>query len=211
MGIEVSIYSMIYSRQSSQRVDKQTVGAEVSWMHDEQSELAGLRDLDPEVISAIHNHYFSDVYRFAMYRVGDHNIAEDISSEAFTRLLEAIHNKRGPRSNIKGWLIGTTSNLVNDHFRKFYAHKEEELSGELMIDNNYDPITLFEMKNIQSSVRTAMHELTEEQQQVIALRFSGELSLEEIAQIMGKKINAIKALQFRALASLRKQIGNVTV
>jgi RNA polymerase sigma-70 factor (ECF subfamily) len=175
-------------------------------MHDELSELAGLRDLDPEVISAIHHRYYPDVYRFARYRIGDDILAEDISSEVFTRLLEAIHNNRGPKSNIKGWLIGTTSNLVNDHFRKSYAHQEEELSGELMVESYNDPSELMDSKNIQASIRSAINELTLEQQQVIALRFSGELSIEEISKIMGKKINAIKALQFRAVASLRKRM-----
>lgn len=197
---------MLYSRQSALRIDIYTVGVQISRMHDELSELAGLRDLDPEVISAIHHRYYPDVYRFARYRIGDDILAEDISSEVFTRLLEAIHNNRGPKSNIKGWLIGTTSNLVNDHFRKSYAHQEEELSGELMVESYNDPSELMDSKNIQASIRSAINELTLEQQQVIALRFSGELSIEEISKIMGKKINAIKALQFRALASLRKRM-----
>jgi RNA polymerase sigma-70 factor, ECF subfamily len=202
---------MIYSRQSSLKIDNNSVGVDKSRMYDEMSELAGLRDLNPEIISAIHNRYFSDVYRFAMYRIGDGAIAEDISSEAFTRLLEAVHAKRGPKSNIKGWLIGTTSNLVNDFYRKKYAHQEEELSGNSMVEVDHDPITLVESINFQAQVRAAVNELTEEQQQVIALRFSGELSLEETARIMGKKINAIKALQFRALSSLRKKIGDEAV
>jgi RNA polymerase sigma-70 factor, ECF subfamily len=211
MGIEAWKYSMIYSHQSSLKVDIKNVGVESSRMYDEMSELAGLRDLNPEVISAIHNLYFADVYRFALFRIGDEGHAEDITSEAFTRLLEAVHGKRGPKTNIKGWLIGTTSNLVNDYFRKKYAHQEDELSGELMMESDNDPITILESRHDQSYIRAAMNELTGEQQKVIALRFSSELSLRETAEIMGKKINAVKALQFRALASLRKKIEDVIV
>jgi RNA polymerase sigma-70 factor (ECF subfamily) len=211
MGIQVGNYSMIYSQQSSLKVDKNNEGVERSRMYDDTSELAGLRDLNPETISAIHNRYFSDIYRFALYRIGDETIAEDISSEAFTRLLEAVHARRGPKSNIKGWLIGTTSNLVNDYFRNKYAHQEEELSGEYMAETDHDPMNLVESKFFQAHMRAAVNELTIDQQQVITLRFSGGFSLEETAQVMGKKINAIKALQFRALASLRKMIGDVTV
>lgn len=197
---------MIYSRQSSYEIGKKTAGVENSRMYDEQSELARLRNLDPEVISAIHNRYFSDVYRFAIYRVGDEVIAEDISSEVFTRLLEAISNQRGPKTNIKGWLIGTTSNLVNDHFRRLYNHQEEQLSKETTLGIDQDPMEFAEANDMYSEVRIALNALTDEQQQVIALRFGGELTLEETAQIMGKKINAIKALQFRAIASLRKKM-----
>lgn len=176
-------------------------------MYDARSELARLKNLDPEVISAIHNRYFLDVYRFAIYRVGDELIAEDISSEVFTRLLEAIKNRRGPKTNIKGWLIGTTSNLVNDYFRKIYIHQDEQLSSEIGLDNDQDPMNFAEANDMYSEVRMAINTLTDEQQQVIALRFGCELSLEETAQIMGKRINAVKALQFRALGSLRRKMG----
>lgn len=191
-------------------VDGNSAGVEIGFMYDEKSELADLKDLNPDTISTIHTRYYADVYRFAMYRLGDKDLAEDISSEAFTRLLEAVHSRRGPKSNIKGWLIGTTSNLVNDYFRKKYAHKEDKFPGEFMLEENYDPISSLESKYLHANVALAINELTEEQQRVITLRFACELSLEETAQIMGKKINAIKALQFRALASLRKKIGDIT-
>lgn len=199
---------MLYSQHSIPMVDGSFTGVEVGFMYDKKSELADLRDLNPEAISTIHTRYYADVYRFAMYRLGDTDVAQDISSEAFTRLLEAVHNRRGPKSNIKGWLIGTTSNLVNDYFRKKYTHKEEQLSGEYMLEGDHDPIESLDSKYLHANLRLAMNELTEAQRQVIALRFSSELSLEEVARIMGKKINAIKALQFRALASLRKKIGD---
>jgi hypothetical protein len=54
-------------------VDSHAAGVEISRMHDEQSELSGLRDLDPEVISAIHNRYFR-LYRCNV-SVGDKDIA----------------------------------------------------------------------------------------------------------------------------------------
>lgn len=198
---------MIYSRKSFYKIGNTTAGVEIRHMYDEQSQLARLRDLDPEVITAIHNRYFPDVYRFAFYRVGDEVIAEDISSEVFTRMLEAISNHRGPKTNIKGWLIGTTSNLVNDHFRKMYNRREEQLTSEIKLETDQDPLDFAEVSDFHTEVRIALNTLTNEQQQVIALRFGGELSLEETAQIMGKRINAIKALQFRALASLRKKLG----
>lgn len=57
--------------------------------------------------------------------------------------------------------------------------------------------------------RYALTLLTEEQQQVLALRFGQGYSLEETATRMEKNVNAVKALQFRALASLQRQIGEV--
>jgi RNA polymerase sigma-70 factor (ECF subfamily) len=58
-------------------------------------------------------------------------------------------------------------------------------------------------------VQEAYARLTSEQQDVLALRFGQGYSLEETALHMKKKVNAVKALQFRALAALQRQIGEV--
>src|SRR3989304_9059315 len=65
-----------------------------------------LRALDTQAIARIHDQYFPELYRYARFRVGDPSIAEDIASEAFTRLLEAVHHGRGRRSSLRGGLVG---------------------------------------------------------------------------------------------------------
>ena len=59
------------------------------------------------------------------------------------------------------------------------------------------------------SVQAAYTELTPDQQNVLALRFGDGYSLEETARVMQKNVNAVKALQFRALAALQRNIGEV--
>jgi RNA polymerase sigma-70 factor (ECF subfamily) len=169
-------------------------------------QLEGLWVLDPQAIAAIFNRYYPDVYRFARYRLGDETAAEDIAAEVFVRLLEALQAGRGPEANLRGWLIGTTANLVNDHFRRSYTRPTAVLT-ENHLDEAADPPELTEVKEDRQNIRTALIKLTEEQQQVIALRFGSGCSLEETAMIMDKKPNAIKALQFRALESLRRIMG----
>lgn len=80
-----------------------------------------LGSLDAQAIGAVYDQYFPEVYKYALYRVGDQILAEDISSDVFIRLLEAVKNGRGPESNLKGWLIGTASHVVTDHLRKIPA------------------------------------------------------------------------------------------
>jgi RNA polymerase sigma-70 factor, ECF subfamily len=175
-------------------------------MSDELSELEGLRALDPQAITAIYNRYYPETYRFACYRLGDETAAEDIAAEVFLHLLEAIQAGRGPDKNLRGWLIGTTANLVNDHFRRSYARPSTELT-ENHLDEAPKPPELAEYREGQHKILTALMKLTEEQQRVITLRFGGGCSLEETALIMDKKPNAIKALQFRALEALRRIMG----
>jgi RNA polymerase sigma-70 factor (ECF subfamily) len=176
-----------------------------SFMEAEDKLIAGLRGLDPQAISAIHEAYFPTVYRYARYRVGDETVAEDLSSETFIRLLEAVHAGKGPKTSLRGWLMGTTSNLVNDYFRRAYNQVDEPLHDGLKAANG-DPVSLSEQRIHQELVREGLSRLTPDQQQVLALRFGSGCTLAETADILGKKPNAVKQLQFRAIAALRKQI-----
>jgi RNA polymerase sigma-70 factor (ECF subfamily) len=177
------------------------------------SEIDGLNSLDPQVITAIHNRYYPDIYRFARFRVTDEVIAEDIVGEVFTRLLEAAHRGRGPTTNLRGWLFKTTSNIVNDHFRKIYNLPVED---PCELDENsqnpflsqVDPVVIIEESEQKGIILCAMEKLTDAQKLVITLRFANKFSLEETAILMGKNPNSIKALQCRALMNLRKNLGN---
>lgn len=174
---------------------------------DEQSALDGLGKLDSHAIGAIYDQYFPQVYRYIRYRVGDDSIAEDIASDVFVRLIEAAKKKHGPTNNIKGWLISTASNAVNDHLRRQYRRPTEELNESMPDDSNIH--VELDQREQNKLVQAAYARLTPEQQHVLALRFGMGYSLEQTAEVMKKNVNAIKALQFRALAALQRQIGDV--
>lgn len=174
----------------------------------EQDDLDGLRELDPQVIGAVYDRYFPDVYRYVRYRVGDEGAAEDITSDVFVRLLEASQKGRGPQTSLKAWLLGTASHIIADHMRRAYRRPTEGIS-ENLLDPLAVPAVEIERRESERAVRSAMNNLTPEQQHVLALRFGEGYSLEETAAILNKNVNAVKALQFRALASLQRGIGEV--
>jgi RNA polymerase sigma-70 factor, ECF subfamily len=175
---------------------------------DEQRALAGLRKLDSQVIGAIYDQFFSEVYRYILYRLGDQLVAEDIASDVFVRLLEAAQAGRIPQLNLKGWLIATASHAVTDHLRRKYRRPVEAIS-ESLPDLGPGLHDQFDLREQNRSVYQAYAQLTQEQQDVLALRFGQGYSLEETALHMKKNVNAIKALQFRALAALQRQIVEV--
>lgn len=174
----------------------------------EQSALEGLRNLDSQAIGAVYDRYFPEVYRYVRYRLGDDTLAEDIASDIFVRLMEASQKKQGPQTNLRAWLIATASNAVNDQFRRRYRRPVEALS-ETMPDGGPSVHSEVDAREKQRLVQTAMTHLTSEQQHVLALRFGQGYSIEETAVFLDKNVNAVKALQFRALASLQRQIGEV--
>lgn len=176
-------------------------------MENERDLLKELRSLDPQAITEVHNRFFTDVYRYACYRIEDKSKAEDFASETFTRMIEAFHSKKGPKSSLRGWLIRTVSNIINDYYRVVYSRPVSELTNDIEDKNNL-PDTSLEKADQNQIVRLALRELTPDQQHVLALRFGSGYSLAEASDIMGKKPNAIKQLQYRALAALRRQLGD---
>jgi RNA polymerase sigma-70 factor (ECF subfamily) len=179
------------------------------YMSETTPELDGLRDLDPQTISAIHKRYFRELFRYDRYRLSNESVAEDIAGEAFTRLLESVNSGRGPHTNLRAWLMRTASNLVNDHLRNHYSHPTEKLTDDLNLHaEDTNPTQHVEHMDRNQLLQQALAKLTLEQQQVIAYRFGNSFSLEETAQLMDKNVNAIKALQFRAIAALRRNIGD---
>jgi len=170
--------------------------------------LEGLQNLDKQVIGAVYDQYFSEVYRYVLYRMGDSSLAEDVASDVFVRLLEASQDGRGPKTNLKGWLISTASHIVMDTLRRKYRRPEEELS-ETMPDLSPSIAAEIDQREKNQTVNNAFAQLTSEQQNVLALRFGQGYSLEETASLMNKNVNAVKALQFRALAALQREVGEV--
>lgn len=177
-------------------------------MYEERQALDGLQKLDAQAIGAVYDQYFSEIYRYVRYRINDDSVAEDIASDVFVRLLEAAKKRQGPQSSIKGWLIATASHVVNDFLRRQYRRPTEALSDSLP-DRGASVTSEVDSREQNRLVQNAYAELTAEQQHVLALRFGQGYSLEETAVHLKKNINAVKALQFRALASLQRQIGEV--
>ncbi|MBI5351226.1 MAG: sigma-70 family RNA polymerase sigma factor [Chloroflexi bacterium] len=180
----------------------------MSSVSDEKKVLEGLSNFNQQVITAIYDQYFPEVYRYVLYRMSDSPLAEDIASDVFVRLLEATQNGRAPRTNLKGWLLSTASHIVMDHLRRKYRRPEEEIFDTMP---DLGPSIAFEIDQREQNrvVNDAYAKLTPEQQNVLALRFGQGYSIEETAYLMNKKVNAVKALQFRALASLQREVGEV--
>jgi len=177
-------------------------------MKDQLDAMSGPLKLDRQAMGAIYNQYFSEVYRYVRYRVNDDTVAEDIASDVFVRLIEAVQKRQGPQSNLRGWLIATASNAVNDRFRRQYRRPTEDLL-ETMPDEDANVQAQVDLREETRSFQLAFAQLTSEQQHVLALRFGLGYSLEETAQSLNKKSNTVKGLQFRALASLQRHMEEV--
>lgn len=175
-----------------------------SFVVEDEKLLIAARRLDGRALAAIHDRYYSGVYRYLLYRTNDVSAAEDLSSEVFMRLLDSLHSGRSPDS-LRAWLFGVAAHLAADHFRRLSRRPQAELSDELPApDSNPDSEVAAAMAAM--AVRRALQKLTDEQQQVLALRFSEGRSVADAAALMQKSETAVKQLQFRAVAALRRMM-----
>jgi len=172
---------------------------------DEQILLARARSLDPDALAELHERYYRMLYFYVLGRVGERAVAEDVTAEAFIRLLEAFHRGRGPERHLAAWLFRTADHLVADHHRARYRHPEVPLEEEWGSSREEE----WEDVVLQERVREALNHLTPDQRAVILMRFWMDLPLARIAQELGKSVGAVKLLQHRALAALAKRLRDL--
>lgn len=162
--------------------------------------------LDEDALAELHELFYPVVYRFVRFRLEDDQLVEDITSEVFLRLLNALRQERKSVRDVRGWLLGTASNLVYDHLRRKYRHPMEELEQHEDLPDEVHPESIVESDMSNQVIRECVRELTEDQQKVLSLRFSQGMSVGETARIVHKSVNAVKVLQYRALSTLRRML-----
>lgn len=163
--------------------------------------LAQARAFDPKALAHIHDSYYPPLYRYIMLRVSDREVAEDLTSEVFARLLAALRKGTAPQTTLRGWLYGVAANVVADHQRAAYRVTHTELD-DTVVSTSAGPAERIEATLTHEALLHAVHGLTEDQQQAIALRYGSELPFREVADAMGKSEGAVKQLLARAVTRL---------
>jgi RNA polymerase sigma-70 factor (ECF subfamily) len=145
------------------------------------------------------------VYTFVFTRVGDRQSAEDITADVFVEAWKSIRRFTYRGIPLISWLFQIAHNLMSDFLRRRSRARTERLAEDAaaLRDPRDEAQTVAEWQ----SVASAFKRLTMEQQQVLVSRFVEGLSLAETAAAMGKRENAVKALEFRALKSVRRILG----
>jgi RNA polymerase sigma-70 factor (ECF subfamily) len=171
---------------------------------EEDQLLARARRGDDDAIRSIYQQYFPPIYQFIRMRVDQVDTAEDIASEVFLKLVAALRSRNAPHHSLRGWLFRVARNVLHDHYGKERQFTVTTLEEWIPAPLEGDPELQF-MRTLDSErARSAIRELSTDQQEVIILRFGQALSLQETADIMGRNANAIKQLQFRAVNTLRR-------
>ena len=162
---------------------------------------------DPEAIARLYDLYAPKIQSFIYHRTSDPLVTEDLTGQVFLRMLEAMRGGKSWRTSFSGWIYRIAHNLVVDYYRKRGQAKYTNIDTAPYIPANAhasDPYQATAAKLENAALLRAINQLTDDQAQVITLRFFEGYTISEVAEIMNKTEGAIKALQFRGMAALRR-------
>lgn len=158
---------------------------------------------DRGAFAELYDTYVDEVYRYVLYRVREPADAEDLTSDVFARAFAAIHRYRWQGKSFLAWLYTIARNAITDRRRR--ERPTVDIADAYGLAEGGPSAHDHAVRDEQvTALLGAMRHLTGEQRRVLELRFSGDLSSAEVARKLGKNEGAIRALQFRALARLRK-------
>lgn len=161
---------------------------------------------DSQAFDELYDRYAARVYRYALARVAEPADAEDLLQRVFLKVIEALPRYEDRGVPFGAWLFRIARNAVVDQGR--VPQPTTTLDAALgHVDGAYGPDRLVEQAADRALVRAALIELTPEQRDVVLYRFFAGLSPREIGLLMGKREGTVRALQFRALATLRRKLG----
>jgi RNA polymerase sigma-70 factor (ECF subfamily) len=162
---------------------------------------------DTESFGRLYDIYLEPIYRYVYHHVGESKTAEDIAQEVFIKAWKAIKSCRGKEKTFKTWLYRIAHNHTVDYFR--CRRGESRIDDQNVVSQLDSPGTSLDEIDKEreiSRVLSEMASLPDSQKQVVVLKFIEGLDNREVSRIMGKSQGAIRVLQVRALAGLRKRM-----
>ena len=164
---------------------------------------------DREAFSKLYMLYFDRVYRYARLKLGSVSDAEDVTAAVFLNAWRMI-DRFSPQddTSFAAWLFRLAHNALIDRYRRTRDAVSLDRARPLLFDPQIipGPDALIEWRMTLDELRIALQALTEEQREVIILRFVEGLTAREVGAIMGKQEGAVRGMQFRALETLRRAL-----
>lgn len=175
-------------------------------MTDETNLIKRAQSGDPDAFEELYDRFYAPVYTYIYYRVGQRPLAEDLTSDVFERMVTKIDDWRPMGKPFVAWLYTIAGNIVRNHIKR--NKRIEWLPLDERDSDSGDSLMAQIGRKLQKEqLAQAMDQLTEEQRQVIILRFLKGEPIAAVASALGKTETGIKALQRRAIQALGRILG----
>jgi RNA polymerase sigma-70 factor, ECF subfamily len=158
---------------------------------------------DPVAFGRLYNHFVQPIYRYLYSQVGTVHDAEDLTSQTFMTAYESLPRYR-EKGYFSAWLFRIARSRMIDHFRG--ARREVGLQAAKSMKTVNDALGQVIQDEELGHLQSLICELTEEEQDLIRLRYVADLSFAEMADVLGKREDAVKKSVYRLLARLKSQM-----
>ena len=173
---------------------------------DEQRLVERAKD-DPGAFGELYDLHFDRIYAYIYRKTGDRQAAEDLTADTFMKALMNIRGYRYTGQPFAAWLYRIASNVVIDYYRVRRPTAPLEEGLPIISSMGHTPEEAALALDDQQAVARAVRSLSPDQQDVVLMRFAGDMKLKDIAAALGKTEGAVKALLFRALGALRSKLS----
>jgi RNA polymerase sigma factor (sigma-70 family) len=154
--------------------------------------------------TALYEEHMAYVFRYINYRVGNRNEAEDLTSVVFEKALAAFHRYDPRKAAPQTWLLTIARNTVTDHLRKSSKRKTMPLDNAVGVESaDPSPPEQTERREEYQQLQFCLAALPQREQEIISLKFGGELNNRQIASVVGMSENNVGTIIFRAIGKLR--------
>jgi len=165
---------------------------------------------DTEAFGALYELYFVPVFRYIYLRIKNKEETKDLAQTVFLKVFRSLSNFREQNKSPLAYFFTIARNTVIDHWRtkKGASLDDPESVFEQISEKANNPFELVAKEETNQAVRRAIGQLTDDQQEVIVLKFINEMPNKEIAVLLGKTEEAVRQLQCRALKAMRQILKN---
>ena len=175
-------------------------------MASDEADLVAAAQRDRATFAPLYARYARPIYRYCYRRLGDHEAAEDATSQTFVKALAGLGRYREESGSFRSWLFTIADRVVTDLYRR----RKPQVGIDAALDLESDdpgPEEAAMATETRRTVQALLARLTPDQARIVALRLAG-LTGPEIAVVVGREHQAVKSLQFRAYARLRRLLGD---
>lgn len=156
---------------------------------------------DKESFSKLYQHFYKKIYRYLFFQIRDEELCKDFCQDTFVKAWKSLaHFSIRKNGTFQAFLFTIARNLVIDHARKKKEVKIEEFESIPEEERLYEDIA---SKEEVAQVRMALDKLTEEERQIIVLKYFEEMSGEEIAKVLSMKEGAVRVRIHRIIEKLK--------
>ncbi|MCO6451183.1 MAG: sigma-70 family RNA polymerase sigma factor [Caldilineales bacterium] len=168
------------------------------------------RRRDPTALATIFDTYSPKIYAYIYRHVRDAQLAEDLTSTVFIKMLEALDRGKFATDALQSWLYRIAHNAIIDDVRYHQRRPAGSLHDGMAQPAETHPDHQVELILRNERLLEAVSQLTDDQRDVILLRFGEGMTAPQVATILDKTEEAVRALQRRGLANLRKILSPVS-